>query len=498
MAQPRYISLLLDHVVGAAHVWEGAQPLAKRGFCQPDTGFLGVLDAVSDTPTGFWMVFAFDILKDKKGDVVKPALRQIKFRAASPEAAQDAVDAITDALYPDRRTKKILFIVNPFGGTKYAKVCYNHIIFPMMRMAGLHEHHEMIGKLRRKYKCAITVSGDGVFHELVNGLLLRPDWETARQLPIGIVGSGSANALSRNLDINFRELAVLAALKARSRPMDVFSYTQNGVRMFSHLLVMFAFLGDLDIESDRYRFMGSTRFTIAAIVRLIKFRSYKTRLYMLTADKASRFRLDNTNTGAGGYGPPSLYTSPSACNYTSWPLQVDSYVQFFVATNLPWISSEFIAAPMARMDDGAISVLWAEELSRMQTLGVVLDQESGAHMTFEAIRHARVVAYVLEPDTYVYNRKAAGPPRLETKTSDPSVAEPAQIPAGSGRAVTPPANRKRAGIMDVSGEEVMYGPMVVEVHPRMINIVVPPWLDIGRWERGFRERFGAKVQPERF
>lgn len=40
------------------------------------------------------------------------------------------------------------------------------------------------------YRCAATISGDGVFHELMNGILSRPDWKESSRLPLGIIGSG--------------------------------------------------------------------------------------------------------------------------------------------------------------------------------------------------------------------------------------------------------------------------------------------------------------------
>ncbi len=42
----------------------------------------------------------------------------------------------------------------------------------------------------KSYSAIITVSGDGLFHELVNALLSRPDWNDARKIPIGMIAGG--------------------------------------------------------------------------------------------------------------------------------------------------------------------------------------------------------------------------------------------------------------------------------------------------------------------
>ena len=46
----------------------------------------------------------------------------------------------------------------------------------------------------------MTVSGDGLIHEIVNGLFERVDWrESLARLPIGVIPGGTGNALSRTL-----------------------------------------------------------------------------------------------------------------------------------------------------------------------------------------------------------------------------------------------------------------------------------------------------------
>lgn len=46
----------------------------------------------------------------------------------------------------------------------------------------------------------MTVSGDGLIHEILNGLFERVDWrESLARLPIGVIPGGSGNAFSRTL-----------------------------------------------------------------------------------------------------------------------------------------------------------------------------------------------------------------------------------------------------------------------------------------------------------
>jgi len=49
-----------------------------------------------------------------------------------------------------------------------------------------------------KYSLLVAAGGDGTYHEVVNGMLARPD---KQKLPIGLVPNGSGNDLCSSLDI---------------------------------------------------------------------------------------------------------------------------------------------------------------------------------------------------------------------------------------------------------------------------------------------------------
>nr|XP_046171541.1 sphingosine kinase 2-like [Oncorhynchus gorbuscha] len=211
------------------------------------------------------------------------------------------------------RPRRLLLLVNPFSGRGQAmQWCQTHIL-PMIREANIsynliqteRQNHarELIKEISLpQWDGIIIVSGDGLLHEVINGLMERPDWELAIKTPVGILPCGSGNALAGSInhhagyDMCLREPLLLNCCfqlcRGGVKPMDLVSVTtspapsQSGRpglprRMFSFLSVAWGFVSDVDIESERYRGLGSARFTLGTLVRLASLRSYKGRLSYL-------------------------------------------------------------------------------------------------------------------------------------------------------------------------------------------------------------------------
>ena len=45
----------------------------------------------------------------------------------------------------------------------------------------------------------VCVSGDGLVHEVFNGLMSRKDWDQAIKIPLGTIPAGSGNALATDM-----------------------------------------------------------------------------------------------------------------------------------------------------------------------------------------------------------------------------------------------------------------------------------------------------------
>ncbi|XP_062994778.1 sphingosine kinase 2 [Elgaria multicarinata webbii] len=210
---------------------------------------------------------------------------------------------ISRSLLP--RPRRLLLLLNPFGGKGNGlQWCQSHIL-PMITEADVsfnlvqteRQNHarELVQSISlAEWDGIVAISGDGLLYEVVNGLMERPDWEEAIKMPLGILpcGSGNAVAASINFSAGFEQVlgqelltnCTLLLCHGAVSPLDLVSVTtSSGSRTFSFLSVAWGFISDVDIESEKYRHMGSARFTLGTLIRLASMTTYRGRLSYLPA-----------------------------------------------------------------------------------------------------------------------------------------------------------------------------------------------------------------------
>jgi sphingosine kinase len=133
-----------------------------------------------------------------------------------------------------------------------------------------------------EYRGIVAVSGDGLVYEIFNGLGSRADAKEAIKIPIAQIPGGSANAFAcslsyaadevfRNLTLDeFATAMTFNLIKSKPTPLDIVSIQLcDKTVVQSFLSVQWAIIADVDLESEKYRFLGEMRFTIGAIKRIL-------------------------------------------------------------------------------------------------------------------------------------------------------------------------------------------------------------------------------------
>ncbi|XP_074875275.1 sphingosine kinase 2 [Buteo buteo] len=164
----------------------------------------------------------------------------------------------------------------------------------------------------------VTVSGDGLLYEVVNGLMDRPDWAAALRMPLGILPCGSGNALAAAINfhaglapalgLSLLQNCTVLLCRGTPSPLDLVSVTTaSGARVFSFLSVAWGLVADVDIESERLRRLGPARFALGTAARLLALHTYRGRLSYLPAVPRSA-----TADAAGAAGAAAASPLPRA------------------------------------------------------------------------------------------------------------------------------------------------------------------------------------------
>ncbi|KAH8256528.1 hypothetical protein KR038_000729, partial [Drosophila bunnanda] len=222
--------------------------------------------------------------------------------------------------------KQLLILLNPKSGSGKGRELFQKQVAPLLTEAEAQYDlqittHPQYAKefvrtrkdLLERYSGIVVASGDGLFYEVLNGLMERMDWRRAcRELPLGIIPCGSGNGLAKSVAHHCNEPyepkpilhATLTCIAGKSTPMDVvrveIASRDKQYVMYSFLSVGWGLIADIDIESERLRSIGAQRFTLWAIRRLITLRTYKGKVYYQLPSKITKVEQAKEATEATG------------------------------------------------------------------------------------------------------------------------------------------------------------------------------------------------------
>ncbi|KAJ3388863.1 hypothetical protein HDU84_009370 [Entophlyctis sp. JEL0112] len=379
--------------------------------------------------------------------------------------------------------KPVLFFVNPFGGVKEAVSIFTSVVAPMMDLARIpykridteykgHVQDFMKEVDVKQYSSFIAVSGDGVLHELVHGILDRSDWRAARLVPVGTIGAGSSNAMNPNLGHPFVEYGVLSIIRETSRPMDVISVTfhKSNKVVYSHLNLSWAYIADLDIESDNFRWIGREKTTLSAINRLLRLRRYRAHIGIMPAthkadewasaednDMHDATKVDPPDSAA--FGPPRTLAAHAVSSVDMFPIQLTpstDCVTYLTANNAPYISTTFKASNNVGLASGYVEVTYmGKKLSRVGLISAMLNERAPDDLG--AIGATSIKARGLRLDPYGWNWTGKFP-----EVDEEAGHEPVKTSGG--------------GVIAISGEPFEMEPVTLEVHDKVLTVFAAPWL----------------------
>lgn len=298
------------------------------------------------------------------------------------------------------RNHTVLVLINPHSGRNRAERLYGRLAAPVFAACGLKtsvratryagEAREIIKGLDiAAYSAVVCVSGDGLVHEVLNGLCDREDGAQAlASLPIAQLPGGSGNALSLSLNHGESQWGAVALgiAKGSEEHVDIMAVTQRGQLYYSFLSQSYGIIADADVGTDNLRWMGPFRFTYGVAVRCLARTRYPCRI---------EYKEGSLQPGS----EPSLKPSSTIDDQipADWTTEIHDRLSMFWVGNTKWMARDALIFPHAELQDGSMDMLlWDTSIGIPRAASALLQFENGGHVEKTPF-YKKVSAYRLTP-----------------------------------------------------------------------------------------------------
>ncbi|XP_012091507.1 sphingosine kinase 2 isoform X4 [Jatropha curcas] len=231
-----------------------------------------------------------------------------------------------------------------------------------------------------------------------------------------MVPAGTGNGMVKSLLDSVGEPckpsnAILAIIRGHKCSLDVATILQGETKFFSVLMLSWGLVADVDIESEKYRWMGSIRLDFYALQRIFHLRHYNGSISFVPGP------------GFETYGEPTNYNAEFAgkqniCNPSQeqpvkaqqrgyqgsdadlisldWRTISGPFVSIWLH-NVPWGGEDIMAAPDAKFSDGYLDLILIKECPKLPLLKLMTEMSSGGHVKSPYVIYIKVKAFILEP-----------------------------------------------------------------------------------------------------
>lgn len=347
---------------------------------------------------------------------VKVRRRRFDFEMLSEDSLRIWSQKLQEFIDSLGRPKRLFVFVNPYGGKRSASKIFIDSVKPLLDDANIDYtvqetkyqlHAKEVAKSLDilRYDGIVCVSGDGILVEVVNGLLEREDWDSAIKMPLGVVPAGTGNGMAKSL-LDAVGLsctasnATLAIIRGHKQSLDVATISQGQSRFFSVLMLAWGLIADIDIESEKYRWMGSARIDYYAMQRILRLRRYNGCIKFVAAPGYETFgepadpegeTISEVKSSFGYCGP--------AFHMKDFNRKIEGPFVSVWLHNVPWGGEDALAAPDAKFSDGYLDLIVIKDCPKLTLLSSLTELNKGGHVKSPYVLYFKVKAFVLEPGT---------------------------------------------------------------------------------------------------
>ena len=237
--------------------------------------------------------------------------------------------------------------------------------------------------------------------------------------------------------------AIFSVIRGKLLDLDICSVVTPTEKLFAFLSVTWGMVSDVDIESEKYRCMGETRFLVGTIARIIGLRSYRGRLSYLPSGEpidgeknlaydcspdevehgrttgnhvnspepcqdnfhGSKMKEDGSYNGipvpsSQSQGPTDHLLPPLGSELPSnWVVEEGEFI-LGCPVFLSHLGTDLMAHPDGKFGDGVMGIFFVKSgTGRMALLNLFGKMKDGSHVSSHHVKYIKAFAFRLEPDT---------------------------------------------------------------------------------------------------
>ena len=357
----------------------------------------------------------------------KHPVKRLILDCQAPQEIDSFVDSIWRLSYArgTKSRKRIKVLLNPFGGAGHAKAIWTNTVSPILAAAQYSvvvEETQHAGHAREiaetiqllEFDAILCVSGDGLPHEVINGLGSRSDAPQALLMPIGFIPAGSGNGSAKSIyDSHDPIECALSFVKGRVTPIDLVYMTQGSQCFLSYFSLSFGVVADCDLGTEHLRWMGEARFTFGVLQRIFSRTCYPCTLSLcLVTDDKEQIRQDYhawhptgaidtpdsaKNTKGARFNPK--YGTVNDPLPTEWVTRSFPKMGTFYIGLMPYMSSTTCFFPTAVPGGGNMDVMHIQaDLPFLKAVGTVAAVDTAKHFDSDYCYYAKCSAFRLSPE----------------------------------------------------------------------------------------------------